>query len=138
MRGCLVYFKEVCIGRGGIKIFVRPNENGHVGFADILNAVRAARRNVNDLVTFAADFVLKNFVGKNLPETNDALARNDQKFFVLGVVPMIAFRDVRLDDVRGELPLPVRANEFLKTSALVLVNFQFVRKIFFGQITLIC
>ena len=78
-----IHLQEIRIGRGWIKIFVRPNYNGHISFAGVLYAVRVARRNVNDFMAGAADLVVKNFVGKNLAETNNAFAGNDKKFFVL-------------------------------------------------------
>lgn len=85
-----------------------------------------------DFVT--THLVVEDFVGAFLAELDEAVARDDDELFPLGVVPMLTFGDAGLGDVDAHLSTVEGVDEFGERAALVNIHFQIEDSFFLGKV----
>ena len=78
--------------------------------------------------------VVEDFVGAFLAELDEAVARDDDKLFPLGVVPMLSFGDTGLGDVDAHLSTVEGVDQFGERSTWIYIHFQIEDSFFFGQV----
>ena len=118
----------------GIKVFVGPHDRHHVGLSRVLDFMRVAGRDLDDFEIVARDVVRKDLVAPDLPQADDARACNNEEFLVLRLVPVATLHDMRMREVDGDLPLPLRPKEFCESAACICMRLERIGKSVFRQI----
>ena len=72
-----------------IKAFATPHKSHKINIAQILDVMRITGRDIHHFEPIARNRILQHFRLANLPQTDNALARNDEEFLVLCVMPVI-------------------------------------------------
>ena len=62
------------------------------------------------------------------------MSAHHHKLLVLGMVPVLAFRNARLGDVHRELPAVGSTDNLCKTAAVVHIHLQGIAEPFFRQV----
>ena len=89
----------------------------------------------DDTLDFVTTYlVVEDFVGAFLAELDEAVARDDDKLFPLGVMPMLSLGDTGLGDVDAHLSAVEGVDEFGKRSTWIYIHFQIEDSFFFGQV----
>src|SRR5690348_9221401 len=83
---------EIGIGTRRIERLARPEQHDHLRRSHVLDAVRHAGRNVDDLEFGACNAMLRHFGAEDGPEANDGLAIDHTELLDLEVVDVIAAR----------------------------------------------
>ena len=85
-----------------------------------------------DFVT--THLVVEDFVGTFLAELDEAVARDDDELFPLGVVPMLALGDTWLGDVDAYLSAVEGVDKFGERTTLVNIHLQVEDGLFLGKV----
>ena len=85
-----------------------------------------------DFVT--THLVVEDFVGTFLAELDEAVARDDDELFPLGVMPMLSLGDAGFGDVDAYLSAVEGVDEFGERTTLVNIHLQVEDGLFFGQV----
>lgn len=118
-----------------VKRFVCPHKSYQISFTLIFYGMSIAGRNIDNFKPFPAHMILIYLIFTDLAKTYNTSPAYDKKFFVFGMMPMIAFGYTGLRNVYGKLT-PVRdPYYFRKLTSIINVHFQWIRKIVFRQIT---
>lgn len=131
----LFYWIEIGIGLIGIKDFVAVHYCYKVfGVGEVDDVVGVAGEHDDTLDFVTTHLVVEDFIGAFLAELDEAVARDDDKLFPLGVVPMLTFGDTRLRDVDAYLATVEGVDEFGERTTLVNIHLQVEDGLFFGQV----
>ena len=85
-----------------------------------------------DFVT--THLVVEDFVSAFLAELDEAVTRDDDELFPLGVVPMLTFGDAGLGDVDAYLSAVEGVDQFGERTAGIDVHFQIEDSLFLGKV----
>ena len=85
-----------------------------------------------DFVT--THLVVEDFVGAFLAELDEAVARDDDELFPLGVMPMLSLGDTGLGDVDAHLSAVEGVNQFGERSTGIDVHLQVEDGLFLGKV----
>ena len=85
-----------------------------------------------DFVT--THLVVEDFVGAFLAELDEAVARDNDELFPLGVMPMLSLGDTGLGDVDAYLSAVEGVNQFGERTALVNIHLQVEDGLFLGKV----
>lgn len=134
---CSLFFDFVKVGVGPVRIEYLVavhdgNEVFGVGEVDDVVGVTGEHDDTLDFVT--THLVVEDFVRALLAELDEAVARDDDELFPLGVVPMLALGDTRLRDVDAHLSAVEGVDEFGERTTLVNIHLQVEDGLFFGQV----
>lgn len=112
---CSLFFDFVKVGVGPVRIeYLVAIHDGDevfgVGEVDDVVGVTGEHDDTLDFVT--THLVVEDFVGTFLAKLDEAVARDDDELFPLGVVPMLALGDAGLGDVDAYLSAIEGVDEF--------------------------
>lgn len=134
---CSLFFDFVKVGIGPVRIeyFVAVHDGDEVfGIGEVDDVVGVTREHDDTLDFVTTHLVVEDFVRALLAELDEAVARNDDELFPLGVVPMLALGDTRLRDVDAYLSAVEGVNQFGERSTGIDVHLQVEDSFFFGQV----
>ena len=135
MRSLFFDFVKVGVGPVRIEYLVAVHDGDEVfGVGEVDDVVGVTREHDDTLDFVATNFIVQHFVGTLLAELDEAVARNDDKLFPLGVVPMLTLGDTRLRDVDAHLSAVEGVDEFGERTTLVNIHLQIEDSFFFGQV----
>ena len=112
---CSLFFDFVKIGVGPVRIeyLVAVHDGDEVfGIGEVDDVVGVAGEHDDTLDFVTTHLVVEDFVGAFLAELDEAVARDDDELFPLGVVPMLALGDAGLGDVDAYLSAIEGVDEF--------------------------
>lgn len=134
---CSLFFDFVKVGVGPVRIeyLVAVHDGDEVfGVGEVDDVVGVTGEHDDGLDFVATNFIVQHFVGTFLAELDEAVARDDDELFPLGVVPMLTFGDTRLRDVNAHLSAVEGVDEFGERTTLVNIHLQVEDSFFFGQV----
>lgn len=135
MRSLFFDFVKVGIGAVRIEYLVAVHDGDEVfGIGEVDDVVGVTREHDDGLDFVTTHLVVEDFVGAFLAELDEAVARNDDKLFPLGVVPMLALGDTRLRDVDAHLSAVEGVDEFGERTTLVNIHLQVEDGLFLGKV----
>ena len=86
-----------------IKAFAAPHKSYKIDIAQILDVVRITGRDIHHYEPITRNRILQHFRLANLPQTDNAPTRNDEEFFILGVMPVIALCNTGFRNIHRKL-----------------------------------
>lgn len=135
MRSLFFDFVKVGVGPVRIEYLVAVHDGDEVfGIGEVDDVVGIAGEHDDGLDFVTTHLVVEDFVGTFLAELDEAVARNDNKLFPLGVVPMLTFGDTRLRDVDAYLSAVEGVNQFGERTAGIDVHLQVEDGLFLGKV----
>ena len=134
---CSLFFDFVKVGVGPVRIeyLVAVHDSDEVfGIGEVDDVVGIAREHDDRLDFVTTHFVVEDFVGTFLAELDEAVARDDDELFPLGVVPMLTFGDAGLGDVDAYLSAVEGVDQFGERSTWIYIHFQIEDGLFLGKV----
>ena len=134
---CSLFFDFVKVGIGTVRIeyLVAVHDSDEVfGVGEVDDVVGVAGEHDDTLDFVTTHLVVEDFVGAFLAELDEAVARDNDELFPLGVVPMLTFGDTRLRDVDAYLSAVEGVNQFGERTTWIYIHFQIEDSFFFGQV----
>ena len=134
---CSLFFDFVKVGVGTVRIeyLVAVHDGDEVfGIGEVDDIVGIAGKHDDGLDFVTTHLVVEDFVGTFLAELDEAVARDDDELFPLGVVPMLTFGDTRLRDVDAYLSAVEGVDEFGERTTLVNIHLQVEDGLFLGKV----
>lgn len=134
---CSLFFDFVKVGVGPVRIeyLVAVHDGDEVfGVGEVDDVVGVTGEHDDGLDFVTTHLVVEDFVGAFLAELDEAVARDDDELFPLGVVPMLALGDTRLRNVDTHLSAVEGVDEFGERTTLVYIHLQIEDSFFFGQV----
>ena len=134
---CSLFFDFVKVGVGPVRIeyLVAIHDGDEVfGVGEVDDVVGVAGEHNDTLDFVTTHLVVEDFVRALLAELDEAVARNDDKLFPLGVVPMLTLGDTRLRDVDAYLAAVEGVNQFGERTAGIDVHLQVEDGLFLGKV----
>ena len=134
---CSLFFDFVKVGVGPVRIeyLVAVHDGDEVfgvGEVDDVMGVTGEHDNTLDFVT--THLVVEDFVRALLAELDEAVARDYDELFPLGVVPMLSLGDTWLRDVDAYLSAVEGVNQFGERTAGIDVHLQVEDGLFLGKV----
>lgn len=134
---CSLFFDFVKVGVGPVRIkylvaIHDGNEVFGVGEVDDVVGVTGEHDDGLDFVT--THLIVEDFVRVLLAELDEAVARDDDELFPLGVVPMLALGDAGLGDVDAHLSAVEGVDKFGERTAGIDVHLQVEDGLFLGKV----
>lgn len=135
MCSLFFYFVKVGVGPVRIEYLVAVHDGDEVfGVGEVDDIVGIAGKHDDGLDFVTTHLVVEDFVGAFLAELDEAVARDDDELFPLGVVPMLTFGDTRLRDVDAYLSAVEGVNQFGERTASIDVHLQIEDGLFLGKV----
>ena len=134
---CSLFFDFVKVGVGPVRIeyLVAVHDGDEVfGVGEVDDVVGVTGEHDDTLDFVTTHLVVEDFVRALLAELDEAVARDDDELFPLGVVPMLTLGDTGLGDVDAHLSAVEGVDEFGERTTLVNIHFQIEDSFFFGQV----
>lgn len=134
---CSLFFDFVKVGVGPVRIeyLVAVHDGNEVfGIGEVDDIVGIAGEHDDTLDFVTTHLVVEDFVRVLLAELDEAVARDDDELFPLGVVPMLTLGDTGLGDVDAYLSAIEGVDEFGERTAGINVHLQVEDGLFFGQV----
>ena len=134
---CSLFFDFVKVGVGPVRIeyLVAIHDGDEVfGVGEVDDVVGVAGEHDDTLDFVTTHLVVEDFVGTFLAELDEAVARDYDELFPLGVVPMLALGDAGLGDVNTHLSAVEGVDEFGERTALVNIHLQVEDGLFLGKV----
>ena len=134
---CSLFFDFVKVGVGPVRIenLVAVHDGDEVfGIGEVDDIVGIAGKHDDGLDFVTTHLVVEDFVRALFAELDEAVARNDDKLFPLGVVPMLALGDAGLGDVDAYLSAVEGVDEFGERTTLVNIHLQVEDGLFLGKV----
>lgn len=134
---CSLFFDFVKVGVGPVRIenLVAVHDGDEVfGVGEVDDVVGVAGEHDDGLDFVTTNFIVQHFVCAFLAELDEAVARDDDELFPLGVVPMLSLGDTWLRDVDAYLSAVEGVDEFGERTALVNIHLQVEDGLFLGKV----
>lgn len=128
-------FVKVGVGPVRIEYLVAVHDGDEVfGVGEVDDVVGVAGEHDDGLDFVTTNFIVQHFVCAFLAELDEAVARDDDKLFPLGVVPMLTLGDAGLGDVDAYLSAVEGVDEFGERAAGIDVHLQVKDGLFLGKV----
>lgn len=134
---CSLFFDFVKVGVGPVRIeyLVAVHDGDEVfGVGEVDDVVGIAGKHDDGLDFVTTHLIVEDFVRALLAELDEAVARDDDELFPLGVVPMLSLGDTWLRDVDAYLSAVEGVDEFGERTALVNIHLQVEDGLFLGKV----
>ncbi len=134
---CSLFFDFVKVGVGPVRIeYLVAVHNGDevFGIGEVDDIVGVTREHDDGLDFVTTHLVVEDFICAFLTELDEAVARDDDELFPLGVMPMFTLGDAGFGDVDAYLSAVEGVDEFGERTTLVNIHFQIEDSFFFGQV----
>lgn len=134
---CSLFFDFVKVGIGPVRIeyLVAIHDGDEVfGIGEVDDVVGIAGEHDDGLDFVTTHLIVEDFVRALLAELDEAVARDDDELFPLGVVPMLALGDTWLRDVDAHLSAVEGVDEFGERAAGIDVHLQVKDGLFLGKV----
>ena len=134
---CSLFFDFVKVGVGPVRIeyLVAVHDGNEVfGVGEVDDVVGVAGEHDDGLDFVTTNFIVQHFVCSFLAELDEAVARDDDELFPLGVVPMFTLGDTWLRDVDAYLSAVEGVNQFGERTAGIDVHLQVEDGLFLGKV----
>ena len=134
---CSLFFDFVKVGVGPVRIeyLVAVHDGNEVfGIGEVDDVVGIAGEHDDGLDFVTTHLIVEDFVRALLAELDEAVARDDDELFPLGVVPMLALGDTWLRDVDAPLAAVEGVDEFGERAAGIDVHLQVKDGLFLGKV----
>ena len=134
---CSLFFDFVKVGVGPVRIeyLVAVHDGDEVfGIGEVDDVVGVTGEHDDTLDFVTTHLVVEDFVGAFLAELDEAVARDDDELFPLGVVPMLSLGDAGLGDVDAYLSAVEGVNQFGERSTGIDVHLQVEDGLFLGKV----
>lgn len=134
---CSLFFNFVKVGIGPVRIeyLVAVHDGDEIfGIGEVDDVVGVAGEHDDTLDFVTTHLVVEDFIGAFLAELDEAVARDDDELFPLGVMPMLAFGDTRLRDIDAHLSAVEGVDEFGERAASIDVHLQVEDGLFLGKV----
>lgn len=134
---CSLFFDFVKVGVGPVRIeyLVAVHDGDEVfGVGEVDDVVGVAGEHDDGLDFVTTHLVVEDFVGAFLAELDEAVARDNDELFPLGVVPMLPLGDTRLRDIDAYLSAVEGVDKFGERTAGINVHLQVEDGLFLGKV----
>ena len=135
MRSLFFDFVKVGVGPIRIEYLVAVHDGDEVfGVGEVDDVVGVTGEHDDTLDFVTTHLVVEDFVGAFLAELDETVARNDDKLFPLGVMPMLSLGDTGLGDVDAHLSAVEGVDEFGERTAGIDIHLQIEDGLFLGKV----
>lgn len=134
---CSLFFDFVKVGVGPVRIeyLVAVHDGDEVfGIGEVDDVVGIAGEHDDGLDFVTTHLIVEDFVRALLAELDEAVARDDDELFPLGVMPMLALGDTRLRDIDAYLSAVEGVDKFGERTTLVNIHLQVEDGLFLGKV----
>ena len=134
---CSLFFDFVKVGVGPVRIeyLVAVHDGDEVfGIGEVDDVVGIAGEHDDGLDFVTTHLIVEDFVRALLAELDEAVARDDDELFPLGVVPMLTLGDTGLGDVDAYLSAVEGVDEFGERTAGIDIHLQIEDGLFLGKV----